>query len=58
MSLEQPNNQMPEKNPGELENSEKFDAKGNPRTLRTMPESGLTALMSQEEYEAELEASK
>ena len=52
----------PEQNPLEsavdLKEAEKFDAKGNLRTLRTIPETGVTALMSQEEYEEALEGGK
>ncbi|MBP6857946.1 MAG: hypothetical protein KBC11_02005 [Candidatus Pacebacteria bacterium] len=57
MSLEQPN-QKPEGSAVEIEGSEHFDAKGNPRTMRTIPETGVSALMSQEEYEEALEGSK
>ncbi len=61
MSLEQVQQnegQKPEGSAVEIEGSELFDAKGAPRTLRTIPESGVTALMSQDEYEAAIEGQK
>ena len=58
MSLEQnPNDQKPEGSAVEIEGSEKFDAKGNLRTMHQFLD-GRMALLSEEEYKEELEASK
>jgi hypothetical protein len=53
MSMEDMNKGM-ERSPMGSDNTEKFDAKGNPRSLQEMPD-GTTAMMSQEEYNEEIE---
>lgn len=66
MSLEQPqeeNNQPVLKTNDEEAESYvpkilSYDSKGNPRTLRTIPETGVVAALSQEEYEEAISEQK
>lgn len=57
MSFEQPKNETPEEKPIGGEDSEKFDAEGNPRTQRELPD-GTIIFVSQKEYEEALDGLK